>query len=334
MLESVTERDIDLLLVEELRCSESFRRWFLAEAMGRGQWRKPSVLQVRHSVSGDGKHAGETDIEVSLTTNGVKVVLLIEDKIDAPFQRDQAERYRLRAAELVEQGRCAQARTVLVAPARYIGFGPTGFDVDVSYEDVMSYFKRQAQGKSERALRSGHRADVLKQAIEQQRRGTPLKPHAALTMFWSDYYALARTKAPLLKMERPGKKPLNSTWVSFNRSIPRVVGLPLCELWHKWPYGRVDLQFSGLSARSDAVTQIIDPLMGPGMIPRKAGKSLALSIAVPELDGTAEFPPQREAALQGLSAALRLRKWYVEHATDLARALRQSNLDRAFKGEL
>jgi hypothetical protein len=64
-LESVTERDVDLLLVEELKCSEGFRDWFLshlATTLERTPWRTLSSFRVRHSVSGVGKHAGETDI--------------------------------------------------------------------------------------------------------------------------------------------------------------------------------------------------------------------------------------------------------------------------------
>ncbi|MBM3331329.1 hypothetical protein FJY68_05675 [candidate division WOR-3 bacterium] len=175
---------------------------------------------------------------------------------------------------------------------------------------------------------------MLRQAVERWRRGYTAVPHPALTKFWAEYYALARAEAPLLKMERPGKKPLNSTWVSFNRSVPRLHDLPRRELWHKWPYGRVDLQFSGLAAKSDAIVPTIGPFLGPDMTLRQAGKSLAVSLAVPELDGTAEFQPQREAALQGLSAALRLRAWYVEHPKDLVRALRPPTLARAFRGRL
>lgn len=64
---SITERDVDLLLVEELKCSEGFLEWFLTKALGRAQWRERSSFRVRHSVPGVGKHAGETDIEVSFT---------------------------------------------------------------------------------------------------------------------------------------------------------------------------------------------------------------------------------------------------------------------------
>ena len=248
-LESVTERDVDLVLVEELKCSEGFRKWFLTKALGRTPWRAPSSLRVRHSVSGAGKHAGETDIEIGFFAAGKRVVLLMENKVDAPFQRDQADRYALRARELVEQRKCDEALTVLFAPSGYVGSEPACrvFDAVVPYEDVMKYCRERSRGSGELALRYGHRADILKQAVEQQRRRPPPKPDAALTRFWAEYYGFARAEAPLLRMERPGRKPLNSTWVSFNRSIPRLLGLPLCELWHKWPYGRIDLQFSGLA---------------------------------------------------------------------------------------
>lgn len=321
---SITERDVDLLLVEELKCSEGFLEWFLTKALGRAQWRERSSFRVRHSVPGVGKHAGETDIEVSFTASGNRVALLIENKVDAPFQPDQAQRYALRARELVERHKCDESLTVLFAPSGYLKSDPMcqEFSAVVPYEDLVKFLKEQSHGSEEQAQRYGHRSEMLKQAVERWRRGYVAETDAALTKFWAEYYSLARAEAPFLKMERPGDKPLNSTWVSFNRSIRRLPGLPLCELWHKWPYGLVDLQFSGLAVRYDAFGPIVDPLLGPGMTLRQAGKSLAVSIDVPELDGAAEFQPQREAATQGLAAASRLRAWYAEHAASLAKALR------------
>lgn len=338
-LESVSERDIDLLLIEELKCSEGFREWFLshlAMALGHAPWRGLSSYRVRHSVTGVGKHTGETDVEVSFDASGTRVLVLVENKVDAPFQLDQPSRYSHRAKELVEQGKYDEALTLLFAPSGYLGSASAceEFDAAISYEDVMEYLKELATGSGELALRNRHRLEMLMQAVERWRRGYTAVTDAALTKFWADYYGLALAEAPLLKMERPGNKPLNSTWVSFNRSIPRLLGLPLCELWHKWPCGRVDLQFPGLAAKHDAVAPIIEPLLEPGMTLRQASKSLAVSIEVPTLDGTAKFQPQREAASQGLAAALRLRAWYAEHAAGLTKALKPSILDRAFRGEL
>ncbi|MBM3331330.1 hypothetical protein FJY68_05680 [candidate division WOR-3 bacterium] len=150
-LESVTERDVDLLLVEELKCSEGFREWFLSQlalALGRAPWQRLSSFRVRHSVSGVGKHAGETDVEVSFAAAGTRVLVLVENKLDAPFQPDQAQRYVLRARELVEQHKYDEALPVLLAPSGYIGSTSTSeeFDAAISYEDVMKYLRGQASG--------------------------------------------------------------------------------------------------------------------------------------------------------------------------------------------
>jgi hypothetical protein len=336
-LESVSERDVDLLLIEELKCSLRFRGWFLsrlASALERPPWRRLSSFQVRHSVSGIHKPAGETDVEVSFTAAGSRVLVLIENKLDAPFQSDQALRYARRAESLVKQNMCCEALTLLFAPSGYIGSAPSReeFNAVLSYEDVTEYLKKRSLVSGELGLRQRHRMELMEQAIWRWRRGYTAVPDAAMTKFWAEYYSLARAEAPLLKMERPGKKPLNSTWVSFNRAIHRLNGLPRCELLHKWSLGKVDLQFSRLAARYDAIAPVIEPMLEPGMTLRQAGKSLAVSMDVPVLDGTAEFGPQRPVAEQGLAAASRLRAWYNKNASGLAQALGPHGVDRASDG--
>ncbi|HET6249736.1 MAG TPA: hypothetical protein VFE47_18750 [Tepidisphaeraceae bacterium] len=64
ILTHVSERDMDLLLIEELRCSEAFVSWLaknLRSFIGNG---KLSIDQVHHSVRTSGEGAGETDIRV------------------------------------------------------------------------------------------------------------------------------------------------------------------------------------------------------------------------------------------------------------------------------
>lgn len=51
---AIKERDIDLLLVEELRCSAAFQAWFLRAvitAASEGDTDTPDRVEVWHSVS-------------------------------------------------------------------------------------------------------------------------------------------------------------------------------------------------------------------------------------------------------------------------------------------
>ena len=89
-LEAVAERDIDLLLIEELHVDSSFRSWFYGLAWGTSD-HDPTFLGAWHSLTHP-EH-GESDIVVLVEgAEGRKLAMLIEDKIDAITQPNQAGR--------------------------------------------------------------------------------------------------------------------------------------------------------------------------------------------------------------------------------------------------
>lgn len=93
----VYERDMDLLIAEEISCSKQFLHLFL-DVLG---IQDASVDNVHLSKSDED---GETDITVVLDIAGKKHGLLIEDKIDATAQPDQAGRYLKRGNRGIEKG--------------------------------------------------------------------------------------------------------------------------------------------------------------------------------------------------------------------------------------
>jgi hypothetical protein len=88
-VQSITERDIDLLLLEELNVSPDFSSWFYSKVMSGNP--SPILKGAWHSVSDP--ELGESDL-IAIYDNGHAI--LIENKIDAVEQLKQAERYRLR----------------------------------------------------------------------------------------------------------------------------------------------------------------------------------------------------------------------------------------------
>ena len=124
-LSNIRERDIDLILVEELRCSTRFRDWFLAfalDALGHTDRSDLTSVSVQHSLGRGTKaegQAGETDIHLELTLGERRIVVLVENKIDALFTDRQPERYREESERLVHKGHCDEALTILVCPKRY-----------------------------------------------------------------------------------------------------------------------------------------------------------------------------------------------------------------------
>lgn len=133
LVSGVSERDIDLLLLEEFIASLDFATWFWRQTGG-GESDVVEVVNPRRSVT---HSLGESDLQVALRdSEGSLHCLLIENKVAANMQPTQAERYRLRGEELLQSGEYADVGTVLVAPESYLGpeGEPHGFDARVSYE--------------------------------------------------------------------------------------------------------------------------------------------------------------------------------------------------------
>ena len=99
-VESIQERDVDLILLEELSTDNLFCEWFINEL------KLPNLTSVNgawRSISAFG--LGETDILFSYNSNSSKIFILIENKLDAVLQCDQFNRYIQRADELFSKKR-------------------------------------------------------------------------------------------------------------------------------------------------------------------------------------------------------------------------------------
>lgn len=299
-ISGVCERDIDLLLVEEIAASGGFARWFLGEI---GISKRSRVIAVNHSV---GTASGESDIEIILKADGKAIKILVEDKLDAPFQREQPERYRQRANGYLRSGRFSEVRTVIVAPEEYLrsSRAAVAFDRHVSIEAILSHLEKDT-GLGERAR---YKCALLRRSIERGNTGWRMVPDKAVSSFWQQYWELANAIATDLRMKRPSEKPAASAFVYF-----RPVALPSrVKLVHKLTHGRVDLQFCGLGGSFGPFVRRYRPGLPPGMQIEVAGKSAVIRLFVPKIDTTAPFARQETAVRSGLRAAKRLLRWCVD----------------------
>jgi hypothetical protein len=116
LLDHVRERDLDLVLVGALFASEPFRTFMLKSAIG---WTKRHSL-VRTCVS-ETTDAGESDVLLVVDLEDAdRLALMIEDKIDAPFQPEQANRYQQRGEQGVRDGQWNRFTTCVCAPEGYL----------------------------------------------------------------------------------------------------------------------------------------------------------------------------------------------------------------------
>ena len=128
---TVQERDIDLLLLEQLHVCREFAAWLIAKlGLSGGE-----VITAHHSVS---RTHGETDVLLHVQHGDQRVAVMIEDKIGAPMQPNQCERYHLRGKIMCDEGEADCYQTVLCAPAGYLAGVPKDqpWDHHLPFEDI------------------------------------------------------------------------------------------------------------------------------------------------------------------------------------------------------
>lgn len=192
------EACLDLLLAEELSVDHDLALWFLAEA---GEWRErprlpdDDLVEVRSRINywDDTmvlEDQGETDVHLTFRfSGGEELVVLIEDKVWAPFQHRQPERYAARASAV---GGVA----VLVAPSSYLRGRPedaTVFDGAAAIEDLIDRIRHHPPaGELVAARRAEWRARLLEEVVRPRARTVAVDdpPTVAFTEFCTAWLAM------------------------------------------------------------------------------------------------------------------------------------------------
>ena len=291
-LEAIYERDIDLLLLEELASNDTLRSYVLEKAFGRAL-AGCKVRVVAHSVVDP--EWGESDIEVIVDTPGGSLALLIENKINAEFQPGQAARYRKRG-DRRKGVEFDEYRVCLIAPSSFLS-AASGADwpCQVSYEEVRGLLdKRMSEDRI--AVKS-----ALLALSVAKKFGKEVVPDQVVTEFWDDYYLLLDDRFPGLLLRGVGRtKSANSTWGYISKD-----GWPSSVLVYlKLPEGKVDLALTGYSA--EYISEALGSKLGDGMSVEQTGKSAAVRLKVPPVTPARGFKGQELAAFETMIAAARL----------------------------
>jgi hypothetical protein len=335
-LTHATERDVDLLLVEELVAGPTI----LEELLNRGLGLSLDALGYRHHRVVHSRrrvhNRREIDICVEIDAGAAAPeVLMIENKLDADEQVKQAASYREEAEFLRASGRAHRAWSLLVCPEAYGRANPgfaSGFDGVVSYESLRDLIRRRAAGASgELGLRLSHRADMLDQAIGKARRGYVAVPLAVVSDFNRKYVALLRSRFPhlipgpaMLKAANPGE---SVTMIFAPETLPTATGLPQMRLVHQLREANANLNFYKWGDHFGDLAEQLAPLtrgtgfkLQPTINRRKEGRAgLMVIAATPKVDNQAAFTPQEGAILEGMKKAEDLRQWFVTNRPALAR---------------
>ena len=288
-VESVQERDIDLLLLEELYADTVFLDWMTnklnlpRQSTFKGAWR---------SISDYG--LGETDILISYQSENGSIYILLENKLDASFQEEQHSRYIQRSTRYVDEGKCDIAVEVLVAPEGYCT-RQSDFSKCITYEDISAWFNTAGDA------RSLFKSELLQIAIEKLRRGYSPANSEVVQQFWHTYWRLQNEMLPEFKMKEPKVVPVNSDW-----PILTVDALPNIKFYHKWKQGNVDATFYGLFEVQ--IKQLEEQCSEPFEVVRHtSGVSLRLRTAV--VNRLESFEEQRKNIIEGLNCIKELRAY-------------------------
>ncbi|WP_107340858.1 PD-(D/E)XK nuclease family protein [Agrobacterium pusense] len=329
-LTHATERDVDLLLIEELQCSTEFVRWLVARVSNDAVERS-SVAHSKRRIH------NRREIDITLTIEGPtgQTVCLIENKLDTQEQPRQAESYREEASALVADGRATSVHTILICPRQYAAAAATfarKFDHVIAYEDVADFFSlRASQVSGELRARLLHRRSLMDQATTKARRGYEAVGLIDIDRFLEKYVGMLREEAitlepgpSMLKSGRPGE---SRTMIFAPSALPKWPFLPQTRLVHQLREGNANINLYGWGNHFNEVAgEIAADLKNTGyrLIPtinKRVGGHSGLMIVgnTPVVDSLASFNDQREAIVEGAKVAARLRDWLWSNEATLRR---------------
>ena len=286
-IDFITEREVDLLLLMALHSSADFRGFVVSRTLCAG------VVEFLDGWRGVFDQTGETDLLLLFKDESDRrIAVLIEDKINAPFQPDQSDRYTKRGQDGVARGWWESFVTCLCAPAR---FGEplratNAWGVILTYEQIDAHLRNSKESFAPFLRRA------LGCAIEEEYSGGFVTDRRA-TAFWQRYRGLCRAEFPDLHMTGLGEV------ASVNEPWPRFAAgwLPECiKLEHKAGKGCVDMTFKGVKIRE--LRMHLDGHLTPPFDVVHTSPSSAIRRLVPVLDATAQFEPQAESARSAFMA--------------------------------
>ena len=274
----VSERDMDLLFLEEMVSSQDFLNIFLSK-INLLNAKICSVEQSKVNIE-----YGESDMTVIVEKNGDKYGLLIEDKIDATAMPNQSGRYISRGEIGKGNGDYKDFFVFIVAPKKYLekNIEAQKYPNSITYEECLSYFR------SKQDNRSIFKAQQIEQAIYKQKHGYQVIENKAVTDFWDKYITYQEERYPnLWLVSKRGPRGTNASWPHFNTVLDDMF------IYHKSEFGYVDITILGAADKiidlEKELAKILGDFTAQGLSVVKTGKSAAIRKRVPKIDFTKPF---------------------------------------------
>lgn len=344
-LTHATERDIDLLLVEELFASSNFVAWMLGRAKLPSQVRSWKVLHSKRRT----RSRREIDIYLEAETiDGEQVALLVENKLDATEQPDQAESYREELDAIAD--RFLHRAVVIVCPQAYAeqhSDFTSKFDACVTYEALAGFFCNRCGLVEPEGARMRFRADLIEQAIKKGRRGYIPVPNPVIGTFNENYVRLLEELAPeivpgpsMLKLGNPDESV--SMIYDAKRSLAFLdADVRPSRFAHELGKGSetrsnyVAVVFPGWGQALPVLREVLErdtAAVGAtfsAKVPTKVRPrpGLVMSWQTEPVNNQASFEDQRDVIARGIQTARALQSWLKENQPTLLRWKRLVEMD-------
>ena len=291
--ESIQERDIDLILLEELNTNKDFCK-FMIDLI-----KLPKISSNNlawKSVVGFG--IGETDLLFSYKSKNEIIFILIENKLDADFQNNQFSRYLTRAKKYINEGKCNQSYVLLIAPKEYCN-NQNEFNRFITYEMIVKFFK------NEKTKRGKFKAQLLKIGIEKLRRGYQAVNDSRVHNFWNEYNKILIDKTKLFYINPKALKvvPSNADWIYFRNDL---IGELKIKIIHKLKLGYIDIQIKNKTILEKLITTEKYKLT-------KTGKSNSLRVKVHPLIRHDNFEEQKRKVEESIYELIELYNFFLEN---------------------
>jgi hypothetical protein len=310
------ERDVDILLAEEFATNPEFS--IRIKALTKFATLSASVKDFWVSKSNT---LGESDLIILYESDvRSRFALLIEDKVDAPLQPEQAARYRLRADRERTAGVYDDYEVLLCAPEHSINNRQdlSDFDRTISFETIAEIIRCSSNDR--RAL---YRVEFLETAGTKRVNKWVREDDPLTNAFWQAAYQMATRDFPQLEM-KPLSLTKDSSWINFRpRDFPTTP--KRIYISFKGDRGHMDLTFSNTTAH--VFSESVSRLLAPDMTIHQTAASAAVRIQSPGFrisDGVEIGMPRVRAAF---AASVRLIDFYREKRAELEKAARIATPD-------
>jgi len=275
-LDSVYERDIDLMLMSAFMITPGFINLF-ASKVGKGD---KAIYVENIELSKSDASLGESDVTVIVDIAGKKHGFLIEDKIDAIAMPEQHERYIKRAGKGVKAGDYETFDIFIFCPKKYYDSNSEAkkYENYVTYEDARDFFL------SCKDLSAKVWADMLSQALDKAKKPSEVTLNERANAFTVEYKKYIREYYPELDIRT--KDTANGYWLHLGTTFGEAY------IYHKIQEGFVDLTIptrADMVEKAKSMTSWLRDVTGNRVIAEVTGKACAFRVEVPSLDLSRPF---------------------------------------------